>query len=422
MNGKQFRNERRKARQDRQAVLQRTRKRIAMQRALSAHDRQGSVIVVVIVLLMGLLFLGMLLFTEASQEETTAEYFAAAAKFNESELDPDPLFDDALRQIMLGANNKEYQSPFYGGRISLLPTMFGKDRSPFNGRGVYIGWNSTDKNFVDNDRDGKPDGKADQVGGNQSPAATGEDRADTANAANPFEKQSEPDVAYSYPDHTSPFLFYRAPVRDPNTGAIRWVQLPSFHRPQLLRGLGIAPSQWLKDARTAALVFRPHQEHWLILSDGSIAKSGGTQQHRFVSGKYPDTAPGPKIGSFPFPTFQEGVWTNNGNTYVYDVDADGDGTKEAVYIDFSFGIHSTPGGGPKFVPMIAVTIKDMGALLNLNAVGNTVKTLNADGSASPPTASAGFLTRSNLGASRAEINPGYALRTPIGGAGPNDFT
>ena len=97
-------------------------------------ERDGSIIIVVLALLIGLLLLGILLFTDASQEEISAEYYAGAGKVRQTELNPEQLFHNALRQIILGANNNEKHSPFYGGRMSLLPLMFGAD--PMGSRGV----------------------------------------------------------------------------------------------------------------------------------------------------------------------------------------------------------------------------------------------------------------------------------------------
>ncbi|MFQ5734765.1 MAG: hypothetical protein ACE5KM_22755, partial [Planctomycetaceae bacterium] len=66
-------------------------------------NRDGSVIVVVLALLIGLLLLGILLLTDSSQEDISAEYFANAAKLTEPTLKPAPIRDDILRHIIVGA-------------------------------------------------------------------------------------------------------------------------------------------------------------------------------------------------------------------------------------------------------------------------------------------------------------------------------
>ncbi|MEZ6048491.1 MAG: hypothetical protein R3C11_23540 [Planctomycetaceae bacterium] len=51
-------------------------------------------------------------------------------------------------------------------------------------------------------------------------------------------------------------------------------------------------------------------------------------------------------------------WKRPPSYYAYDVDADGDGTKEAIWMDLDFPIQETPDGGRFFVPMFGVTIYD----------------------------------------------------------------
>ncbi|GAB4144957.1 MAG: hypothetical protein Tsb009_16910 [Planctomycetaceae bacterium] len=387
------------------------------------HERSGSTIVVVIVLMMGLLFLGMLLFTEASQEEVNAEYYADSGKATSTDLDPEPLFETSLRQIILGANNNEHQSPFYGGRISQLPLMFGRDMHLFSGEGVHVSYSAAVPGgpFVDQDLNNIPDAQSHYLQINQSPAATGEDRTDVTlgTALNFF---PEPDVDYVYPDHTNPFLSYSGRIRQNGAGVNR-VRLASYSRPQLLRGIGIPPANWYTAAATAPLVMRPHREHRAILSDGSVAMtSGGQPIRRFVSTAYPDTTPNP-INPFPFGALNHGVWTGNGNGFNLDADPDGDGINEAVYLDMDLPMFTTPDGSQTFVPMVAVTIRDLDGLLNLNATGNVVRMLQANGlTPNRPAAGPNFISMSHQATSRSEINPQWVLQAnPAAATGPNDF-
>src|SRR5690606_3012730 len=101
----------------------------------------------------------------------------------QDDLGPDVYFDFALRQIILGPHNDyEKQSALYGGRMSLLATMFGRDLTPYNGGGVNLMWN-VNADFtnnvpfvnVDMDNDGAVDSPSNiyLLSINNSPAAQG---------------------------------------------------------------------------------------------------------------------------------------------------------------------------------------------------------------------------------------------------------
>lgn len=429
-------------------LARKRRMRLAQAMRPQADDRAGSTIVVVIVLMMGLLFLGMLLLTETSQEKENAEYYASGAKnTDEAVLDPEPIFQAGLRQILIGANNNEHQSPFYGGRNSMLPRMLGRDTHPFSGEGInLILWNE-DQNgntildpgedvngngqldnaaiAIDQNRDGNPDSLDQSMFAmNNCPAAVGSDRTQIGSMFS-FNNMPEPDVGYVYPDHTSSFLSYRGPVRSGGGSII--VELPSYHRPQILRSLIATPNNatenannWYVNARTRSLVMRPHVEHYALLNNGAIAQSGGNRIYRFVSNTHPEAGMNP----FPFTGLREGRYVPGETQLNLDEDPDGDGVKNAVYLDIDQPVYSSPDGTQKFVPLISVTVRDMGALLNLNAVGNAAQVRNADGSTYQPPAPPGlssFISRSNQGASRSEINPQWLLTADISSAATGDF-
>ena len=124
-----------------------------------ATSRGGTVIIVVLALLGMLALIGFFAFAFTASENQSATYFAGAAKVNSpSGIDPDLLFNNVLRQIIIGPSISEKQSVLWGGRSSLLPTMFGRDLAPYNGQGVNLIWNSTlNQASVDQNYDQTPD-------------------------------------------------------------------------------------------------------------------------------------------------------------------------------------------------------------------------------------------------------------------------
>jgi len=383
--------------------------------------REGSVIVVVLVMTIGLLILGVLLYTDSSIEATNAEYFAKSAKLSQPTVSPQQINNDALRQIILGANLEEHHSPFYGGRNSLLPGMFGSDRVPYNGPGVHI--NDDGTLIVDQNYDGTADGSNVWMELNQSVAATGEDRTDPAQVGGPRRLMNfpRPDAGYTYPDNNSPYLFYRAMVRD-GAGNNRLVMIPSYLRPQLLRRIQPNPALWYSDPATAAFCLRPHTQHVAVLDNGQPATSGGNPIRRFVSSAAEATSLG-LLAPFPFTPPQVGVWDGfNGpsSNYDFDADLDGDGVKESIYMDMDLGVFDTPDGTRKFVPIVAAKLVPLDDRFDLNAHGNVAKITRDDRSAfpEPGTMTSEMFHSSNQAAGRSEVNPHYATRlSNVPGAG-----
>jgi hypothetical protein len=429
-------------------------------------DRDGSVIVVVLALLIGLLFLGILLLTDSSQEEINAEYFADSAKVNETNLDPETLFSNILRQIILGANTNEKHSPFYGGRMSLLPTMYGSDGTLFNGEGVRIVYDATNGYYVDNDYDGVPDpGTTNWKYLNNSCAAYGADPAAPATpdlTTGALAAMPQPDVGYVYPDWTSLFLAYQgqAPHFTTLAGAdgVQTCIIPSYLRPQLLRNV-TTPDKWYTDPLTARLVCRPHREHRAILRNGAIAIDMATGQpvRRFISAAVGTPTYGDAtVMPFPFPVDEDannnnildagedlngngkldrlfGLWSGPSGTATptlnpyagLDSDLDGDGINDSIYMDMDLGVYTTPDGSKKFVPIVSLRLVSLDALINLDKHGNLARALQANGTVVPlsammvtPPTSSGYLHKSNTGVRRSEINPQWGLlANPVGAVG-----
>ncbi|NLE58229.1 MAG: hypothetical protein GX616_07710, partial [Planctomycetes bacterium] len=200
----------------------------------------------------------------------------------------------------------------------------------------------------------------------------------------------QPDVGYTYPDINSLFLAYDTTVRGWPNGANATprdyrVVIPSFFRPQLFptrrgtndeaasasAGVPVGSNDtgfadiYLAD-ETARQVLRPHVAHiasfdplyrrfvppalpaYLGELDGDADGDGTNDSIRAKSG---DTSR--FIRPFPFVVdldndgnFNEmGVWTNpfqgqvtpvNGVNYELDVDTDGDGVRDAIWMDVDF--------------------------------------------------------------------------------------
>jgi len=126
-------------------------------------------------------------------------------------------------------------------------------------------------------------------------------------------------------------------------------------------------------------------------------------------------------------------YTTLNPVYEYDVDADGDGIREAVWLDLDFPVQQL-GDGRRFIPMFGITVLDADGLLNLSVHGNIKGGFSAS---DPDTALAaevfGYnhirgavdsISQSNLGITPSEVNPLFALNARLaqqsgGGDRPN---
>ncbi len=410
---------------------------IGKSRKLIDEDRRGSIIIVVITLLSTLMLLGFFLFAQTQQEVQNAEFFAQAAKkYEPLDVDPNTIFDAYLRQLILGADpDTEYNSGFYGGYNSLLPRLLGSDFAPYSGEGVNVVWGNGDTTLgatepvrADLDYDGlADDGFTDPdavdrtglVGINQGPSGKG-------NVQDFYNTLPQPDVDYSYPDHNSPYLTYYGYVPILNqttgqpTGANQLVVIPAFHRPAYIRnagGAGLpAAGNWYTDASTRDRVLRPHQSHSAFDATGT---ANGV--------RFPTTLVGSLTSTFwggTVPTPDEGHWADNNldGNYQYDADPTGRGWDDAVYMDIGYPVQVDATTGRLFVPLVAATILDAEALMNLNVHGNSSKYIvqgGTDITVAPfgdPGGAGDFLSSSNFGITRSEINPGWVLSSGPGEA------
>ncbi len=425
------------------------------------RGRRGSTLLVVIALLGMLLLLGMLYFTFASQEQQNARNFAREEPSEDS--DPiEAIFNESIRQLIMGANYPQKNSVLWGGRNSMLATLSGQrtasgqwDRQPYTGQGVSL------SSFV------TP---------NDSPAANDNPTSGAPLYERPLHQFPGADVDRTYPDFTNMLLAYHGTTWDPvaSNPPTRFpipAVKPSFHRPELLRDFGVTPptplTNWAVATDTSApsstkgLLFRPHPEHLYVWRQNTTA----TPQRRFIidSGSNPlgdstlagfVTADGGLIGAgagqvtaaFPFLKDQDGdgnfneqgVWSRAAgvpnaqlDAYDYDVDTDGDGIADAIWMDLDLPMFTRASDNRTYIPLIALKVLDLDGLLNLNAVGNT-----SGDAPTRSTATTNFgninnandpdISRSSMGLTPYEINPIGALDAVPGidftvPAAPNDY-
>lgn len=435
------------------------------------NRRRGSTLLIVMVLMGMLSLLGVLFYTFAAQERSNSEYYSEASKnLDDPGLSADVLMDWGLQQIIVSTDPRLKHSALWGSRHSMLSNMLGVgdhrpgDTHPYNGQGVNVVFDSSNAPYVEYPT-GTPASYL--LGYNDSPAANNL----TERRLNDTTQFPQGDVGYSYPDINNVFLSYVGKVRD-STGKIHQVVIPSYLRPQYLRNSSGAPiTDWYLNTTapnsTTNKVMRAHPGHVFVapnstsgtplsryfLTDADAqAKTGNASARKFpfepMLSTY-DTSSGGAGPAYSGGTM--GVWTRtdddptpqedtnmngvldsgedtNGNGvldgdhfYAFDIDLDGDGVKEAVWMDLDFPPQENA-AGELFVPMYAVTIVDLDSLININLHGHTTKTqshsLSPSATVTPlaissgtgsPFGGTGFLSGSNLGMSPAEVNPGWAL-------------
>lgn len=425
-----------------------------------APRRGGAVIIVVLALLSLMIFLGVFFFEFAQEEQLAAQNYANN-QFAEI-VNPEVAFTESDVQLIFGADANHTMSPLYSGdgftysapsgmpvygpvgsHTSLLAHVIGRvlvnaassplstptatptDLLPHNGPGItttYVDVNSngycdpSDYVRFDMDGDGNPDAVLDPTtdplatgpsglpgfGINFSRAAQQDYTTDAFKqpgtgaygALRPF----RPDVDYTYPDINNIFLAYEAVVGS------RRIFIPSFHRPDLLmsyRQSGF--DNVFTDVQTRRLVMRPHAEH--RYSDGT--RRFIIQGTQALSGDR-----GRVIGPFPFQTDidQDGKYNEQGyysldsstglnENYELDVDVNGDGEPDGIWMDIGLDI-ITLSDGRQYVPLVSYLVLDADSLINLNVHGN-LDGLRINGASY----TSGPFSVSNTGASPSEVNP-----------------
>lgn len=382
------------------------------------HHPAGSTLVVVLVLLALLAVLGFTFFTFSAQERAAAEYFASESIDRATGI-PDNIFDWPLRQIIIGPDDKTFNSVLWGGRFSLVPTMLGPDLLPFNGEGVHL-IATAGQPHVDQNYDGTADTSDALLDIVDSPAANNGVKFGAAKAASTI---PSPDVDYSYPDINSMLLSYDGFALDASSNLQR-VIIPSLLRPQYLRSGGTMIMNWFNDPGvTAAQSFRPHSSHVYIDSSGTstaIKRYVQTQADASTLGLTSTFSFAPLTSSGATTTGQLGIWTGSGPTTInLDVDTDGDGINESILVDLDYPPFRRP-DGKLVVPLFAIQVRDLNGLINLNsattALTKTIPTpanlvtqeFGSDASGNPI-----YLSSSNQGQQASEVNSVYGLTADI---------
>lgn len=208
------------------------------------------------------------------------------------------------------------------------------------------------------------------------------------------------DEDYDYPDWNNMFLAMERPDGT--------VIIPSYHRPQLVRDLELrgAFNTWPNNTPSASDPVGTawaHPQGWrVILRPRRAEYAGGPAM------TYAPQAPG--IADAQRSTNGTGFNTNYNNwkdladedgsgaigdsPAELDVDTDGDGIKDAIWVDF--GADPIQIGTDWIKPLAAIKIVDLAGRIPLNTAGNMVLGAGNRGHSS------------NTGASVAEINPKHA--------------
>jgi hypothetical protein len=123
---------------------------------------------------------------------------------------------------------------------------------------------------------------------------------------------------------------------------------------------------------------------------------------------------------------QMGIYSNSTlpNNLDYPVDNDNDGIRDSVWLDLNYPA-TTLSDGRKMIPLFAFMVQDADSLINLNTAGNTSwlaslsrplygyapqpNTQNTQSPPAPTSTPLASISHSNLGSSRSEINPFWAL-------------
>lgn len=389
------------------------------QRSTTEARKGGAVIIVVIALLTSLMLLGIFQFRWIAQEMVSA---TASANDTPTSVNIDALFDDALRQLIvatpddrvlssLNANDSRLTSGFGSQNVSLWSMLAHElgpihasgqpvDQQLLNGRGITLTNVVGPGAFsVDYDGDGVVDAltAADMRLNFSAMSGTAVDIPTLLSSltTNPL-ATIQPDAGYTYPDINSFFLAVDAV--DPASG-VRVIK-PSFTLPRYFANPTTGP--------TAIQSLRVHPGHThanrSYLTGGSVNALSGDRSRVIPQYVQPTTAWGAYSG---------------GTTYLLDRDVDANGVDDAVDIDLGAPLMDLA-GGRQVVPIYQFKVIDLDGLMNLNTAGNQAQiTYLSNQSIILETAQAtpasiwsysNWTHDSNLGLSRSEVNPLFALQ------------
>jgi len=413
-------------------------KHAAQAAAISRRRQGGAVIIVVLSLLTTLLFLAIFFFNWTSNEVASAQNFAESKLGLSVRINPIPIFDQAAEQLIVGTSSDNEFSALWGGMHSILATRIGRidenlmptDGNVGTGTGIIM-------QFKDEGPSGIPDGRPDlepdgllvdpddyqflyaDFNGNSTKLNIQNFIVNYSKLARPTPNTEtlgssggiplyRPDAGYTYPDINSLFLAHEETASDPtNAGAgSRHVLIPSFFRPQLFpehRDAGDFTDLYLNIDHKAK-IFRPSREHQYpdstprYLTDLATPAMSGDRTRSLSPFPFEKTGTDSELGVFTNPS-------NPSESYRFlDVDLDKDGVNDAIWIDLDLPMQ-TLSGDRQYVPLASFKVIDADGLLNLSAHGN----LQGQGQLARSQDGGEPLSVSNLGMSRSEINPIWAL-------------
>jgi len=157
---------------------------------------------------------------------------------------------------------------------------------------------------------------------------------------------------YTAVDHQTPSLALKLPDGR--------VPIPSFHRSELVQYWATRVPSFLIDPNDARLrvqvVLRPMPQDHFVDVNGNGQWDPGEPA---FTGSNPNFNP---------------TWDGTSAGGAWDVDTDGDGIPDAVWVDFGFPVRSLP-DGRLVKPLVAVQVVDLDGRLNVNAHGTYAQTV-----------------------------------------------
>ncbi len=182
---------------------------------------------------------------------------------------------------------------------------------------------------------------------------TGDYKADSSNPnwkfAVPYGGWGGANIDYNIPDYQNMYMAWISPT--PNS-SVPVTVLPSYHRPDLI-------NYWMKT--------REHITTWDTTNVAllrQICLRPNPVDHPNFSGSNPNMD-----GVSNFTT--NIVWqTSTSPTPPWDVDNDGDGVPDSVWIDLGYPVQSTA-DGRLYKPLFAILCLDLDGRLNVNTAGTT---------------------------------------------------
>ncbi len=159
---------------------------------------------------------------------------------------------------------------------------------------------------------------------------------------------------YTAADFQDPLVALAVPNPNSNGGII--VPIPSLHRSDLIAYANTsATALQLSAAQMRQVMFRPVGQNCCT----------GTPDHPLFTGSNPNFNP-----------LWDGNPATNSNGYAWDVDNDGDGIADSVWVDLGLPVRYTT-DGRAYKPLFAILCLDMDSRLNLNAHGTYAQTQGA---------------------------------------------